>query len=471
MTTPGPREGTNEALSRILDMPIDAGCAACGYFLRGLEAPRCPECGREFDPSDPTTYRIMEPGAGGPAARVKELLVVVALYVACLAVMGPSLRLSQWYVAPENNQGAAEAMSWLAGRWDLPTGGGDVALYHGHYYNVFPPLWTIICYMVYGLHQAILGPPVVFFMLIYVAIVAAPVPLLCYWVMRRSGLNPPWAALMAIYLLTGTCLRTEATLCQRGWIYSIQHVLSQTGIAIVLIDLLGRRRFWLAGIGVLIAAWSRQTGLAYALPVLWLALRSARRGRALTAAGIPLALTLIVPMALNAIKFGSPFETGYRYIFEGQASPLDHRVRGPNGQVEVFAARYVPEHLYYMWLSPPHFEFKHDGLEISGAAVGSAVWFGTPLLLFVLYDIRRWWRDPVRRALMISTLPIIAALAAYHGPGFGSPGYYRYSMDFVIVWLAVIAPWTAGPTRRWVTIGCAAWSVFYFYMLTPYMGM
>lgn len=31
-------------------------CLDCHYQLRGLSEPRCPECGREYDPKDPTTY-------------------------------------------------------------------------------------------------------------------------------------------------------------------------------------------------------------------------------------------------------------------------------------------------------------------------------------------------------------------------------------------------------------------------------
>ena len=32
-------------------------CRRCNYNLHGLTAPRCPECGREFDPTNPKTYR------------------------------------------------------------------------------------------------------------------------------------------------------------------------------------------------------------------------------------------------------------------------------------------------------------------------------------------------------------------------------------------------------------------------------
>jgi hypothetical protein len=33
-------------------------CISCNYQLRGLVTPRCPECGREFDPNDPSTMNM-----------------------------------------------------------------------------------------------------------------------------------------------------------------------------------------------------------------------------------------------------------------------------------------------------------------------------------------------------------------------------------------------------------------------------
>ena len=32
-------------------------CRTCGYCLYGLTVNRCPECGKEFDPADPRTFR------------------------------------------------------------------------------------------------------------------------------------------------------------------------------------------------------------------------------------------------------------------------------------------------------------------------------------------------------------------------------------------------------------------------------
>ncbi len=31
-------------------------CLGCGYSLRGLIDPQCPECGKAFDPNDPKTW-------------------------------------------------------------------------------------------------------------------------------------------------------------------------------------------------------------------------------------------------------------------------------------------------------------------------------------------------------------------------------------------------------------------------------
>ena len=41
-----------------LSVPKAARCKNCGYSLRGLYDPRCPECGALFDPDDPTTYTV-----------------------------------------------------------------------------------------------------------------------------------------------------------------------------------------------------------------------------------------------------------------------------------------------------------------------------------------------------------------------------------------------------------------------------
>lgn len=44
--------------SQPIEVLPDAVCIGCGYRLYGLPTQTCPECGRWFDPRDPTTFRV-----------------------------------------------------------------------------------------------------------------------------------------------------------------------------------------------------------------------------------------------------------------------------------------------------------------------------------------------------------------------------------------------------------------------------
>ncbi len=385
------------------------------------------------------------------------MLILLLLYVALLVTLGPTVGFSEWASTPSNNPCAAEALAWTEGRLDVPSPGIDVATVGGRHYNVFPPLWTILCFVVFKIQLMTFGGPVSLGTMLFNLLVSLPVPILYFVAFRHAGAGRRWAAVLVFHAVAGTCLWTVAPGCRWDFIYSIQIVVSQIGLALLLLDLLGKQRLWVAGLGLLIATWSRQTCIAYALPLLWIAWRHPNRGSSLVRAGVPVLIAVAIPLTLNYLKFGSPFETGYRYIDE---------VSGPDGVGDVFAFRFVPEHAYHMWLSPPSLAWTHQGLSISGSAAGTAVWMGTPLLLFAFLDARRWWADRTRRVLMLGTLPVILAQLMYHGPSLGQAGYYRYTPDFVIIWLVVIAPWTSGGRRTWLTLACVAWSAFYFYMIT-----
>jgi len=423
----------------------------------------------------------------GQVAGLAQLAITLAiLYCACLVVLGPMVQFSQWYIGPDNNQAAAEATAWLHDRLDLPERGGDTALYHGRVYNVFPPLLTIICFIYYGVTNLIYGEPLAFFTPLYVLVIAAPIPILAYLAFRRSGAGTYWAAVLAFYAIAGSCLWPVAARLggnaamvdnhRAAWIYSIQHVLAQAGLAIILIDLLGRRRLWLAGVGLIIATWTRQTCLAYCLPILWVAWDQWRkhgtsaspgrsRRRILLSAAIPIFIAVALPAGLNWAKFGNPLETGYKYIFDAR-NPNRPIVLGADGKIHLFALGNVPRHAYQMFVAPPGVSLTHQGLRIVGVGPRAALWFGSPLLVFTLIDIRRWWRDSPRRTLMLATIPVIVADLMWHGPIVGSSGYYRYTLDFSLIWLVVITPWTTRPVRRWIVLACLAWSVFYFYSIT-----
>lgn len=59
----------------------NARCLSCGYLLRGLPQPVCPECARPFDPADPTTF-----DADPPGRRRRRLVIRGAVLLTVVAV-------------------------------------------------------------------------------------------------------------------------------------------------------------------------------------------------------------------------------------------------------------------------------------------------------------------------------------------------------------------------------------------------
>jgi len=68
-------------------------CKGCRYDLRGLEADRCPECGREFDPADARTYdrfssRLRGLAAPGIVARATIAFLVLLIWSMTVIIPG-----------------------------------------------------------------------------------------------------------------------------------------------------------------------------------------------------------------------------------------------------------------------------------------------------------------------------------------------------------------------------------------------
>lgn len=90
-----------------------------------------------------------------------------------------------------------------------------------------------------------------------------------------------------------------------------------------------------------------------------------------------------------------------------------------------------------------------------------------PVPAFVLLDVRSWWRNASLRWLMLPRFGVIAAPLCFHNTGDIQPGYYRYALDFVPIWLIVVASRVGdGPVRQRWTIAALARSMTYFNVVT-----
>jgi hypothetical protein len=62
-------------------------CLGCGYILDGLPEPRCPECGRGFDPDDPETFSHVA---------LPKNRYAIALAALLMALMSAIMSLGNW---------------------------------------------------------------------------------------------------------------------------------------------------------------------------------------------------------------------------------------------------------------------------------------------------------------------------------------------------------------------------------------
>jgi hypothetical protein len=104
-------------------------CWECGYSLRGLSARRCPECGRPFDPADPTSMNMGQEVRGlarwlmRPPGWPMDLAVGAAALLSLWATAIPMprgqigyvlLSLREWF------EYGGEPWRQILGRYDVP---------------------------------------------------------------------------------------------------------------------------------------------------------------------------------------------------------------------------------------------------------------------------------------------------------------------------------------------------------------
>jgi hypothetical protein len=387
------------------------------------------------------------------------ILLMVGLYL----TIGPELRLSNWHISKELNPPFLEAMAWRDGRMDLSYRPQDTALYHDKIYSIHPPLFTLLSLAALSLGSLYNLPADDFYPPWYVMLIALPLPLVGFWAFQQVLHRAAWSAVLTGYWLIGTPMLPQGFLCGGGSINPINHITATVGLMLIAGDLLGRRRMWVTAIGLIIALWSRPDLVFYSLAALLIAWQlKERRWRNLLVVGCSLVLAVSTLMTLNWLKFDNPLESGYRYIYDYRpTSWLGHRAL----TYGLFSPHFFLENAYCMNLSLPEFRLTRAGIVPENGEFGVSIWITSPLLLAAFLGLPSWWRNRAARALMFSSLLVIGTFLMYHSRGISKLGYFAYSLDFLPVWLVVIAPWVTESWRRYFTLGCLAWSATYFHII------
>lgn len=364
---------------------------------------------------------------------------------------------------PADNVQIAEAQAWWNGKLDLPERIWDTALKDGRVYSYFPPMFTIISAAVVPFCD---GVPHWF----TVAMVVA-VPVCAYILFCRLTRSPVWAVVLAIGYVCGTSAWPVLGMTIRyGKPYELNHTLASIGVLLILIDYFGHKRVWLGAIGLVLTALSRQLTVVYALPLGLMALRGgpkAGRPKGVAAVGVSGLVLVCVYCGLNTLKFGHPLRTGYMLNHEGRNDTFAREAR----EHGLLSPHWLKRNLYYTNVGPPTMlRVKIEGQERLYAkpnTKGTGIWWTTPLLLLVFVNAPRLLRNPTTGPLLVAAAAVYAMLMFWHATGEYQRGYNRYSLDYIHVILALIAPRCIVGRWRWVTLGAVAWSVVYFRFVLP----
>lgn len=390
--------------------------------------------------------------------RHESLLGAVLVLLAFVLLAEAKLWRPETRFTIRENIQIGEAEAWWKGRLDLPERRWDTSFKDGRVYSYFPPMFTIIATAVVPFCD---GVPHWFIVLLVLA-----VPVLAYVLFYRLTESPIWGALLAIGCVCGTSIWPVIDKTLRGAApYNVNHTIATIGLLIFLIAYLGGGRVWLAGAGLVLAGLSRQLTVAYLIPLAYLSVGRkwcGRRLRRLTALAVTCLVVFGVPAMLNAMKFGAPYESGYMLNYADRDDTFARDAR----QYGLFSAHYVPRNIYYTNIGLP----KLHRIEVAGTPqvhirpndMGTGIWWTTPLLLWVFVKAGPLLRDRQRLMLLAAVAVAYVALMFWHGTGSVQRGFNRYSLDYVPVVLALVAPSCVVGWRRWITIGMVLWGVAYF---------
>ena len=317
------------------------------------------------------------------------------------------------------------ADAFLHGRtWlDVRLGPQDVILRNGHIYVPFAPFPAIALMPI----VALTGPAVADQWETGInAALAATVVGLAWWFSGRAGVRSLVDRfLLAVLMGFSTQIWWVTT---RGGVWHTGQLIATILTLACLVELWGSRRAWLIGL-LAGAAFLSRAPLALAVPFYALLLAGDRiweprrwpwRDWVGLAAGVLPSIAFF--FWYNAVRFGSPFESGYALATLAEWLEVQRR-QG------LFALAHVPMNLDYLFLKLPAFKPEFPFLFPDG--LGMSIFLTSPGLL---YAIRAPWRSSRTWWLAGAAIFVLIPTLLYYGGGWLQYGY-RYALDSIpFVW-------------------------------------
>jgi hypothetical protein len=379
-------------------------------------------------------------------ARHRSALWTLAIYVFVTAVYGLCAAPEVWTEHTRYNHFAWLADGFLHGRLQLAgappayAGGNDFARFENHWYVVFPPFPALLLMPWLACVKSVdaLRDGAFFLMLAGVA------PAAQFWGLERlhraklTVLGERARVTLALLFAFGTVYFFTAV---QGTVWFAAHVVTTSALSIFLAASIGAQYPWIAGIA-LVAVIGTRTHLG--LAGIFFLIEAVRVTRVPGKSGIhandwrQLFMRLLPVAALAACAYGAllwynwarfhdAFEVGYRFLQIAWRQRIE--------RWGMFSYHYLARNLGIVLTSLPYLGVtpKLAPFQINGH--GLALWFTTPLYLWLLWPRRR---TPVNVACYATLVVTAIPSLLYQNSGWVQFGQ-RFSNDYSPVLFLLLA--------------------------------
>ena len=380
----------------------------------------------------------------------------------------------------ERNASLIEAQSILRGSITLPTRVFDSALYRGQSLNIFQPGQTIF----FLAHILAAGGDggVGFFQAELFLIFVVTVFFFSVAIYKLTNGQAMLSLAIAASFMFGTPYIASLPVALRGSVYRVNNVLAIFFVVAFLFVASSKtfdKKLLLAGACIGMAMLFRlQNALLLFLPLSILLQDSEGKSWQFSScfstpvAGTKLAvqitkllifpiLAFLIIAGFQMARFQNPFETGYAYIYIDRSDYLAQRA----ATYGLFSVHFLSENLYQTVLALPTFKFEGLHLvKIIADPKGNSLLFSQPILLLLILLSKSLSNARAQSYLFASVLLAIPVWL-YHNPGLTAPGYMRYSLDYLPLWLATLAVFARYVPKSglviYASVISAAWAIFY----------
>ncbi|GER90348.1 hypothetical protein KDW_45100 [Dictyobacter vulcani] len=321
------------------------------------------------------------------------------------------------------------ANAWLAGHLYVasppPGMSGDYTFWHGHWYVAFPPLPALFFLPLVAIfhfsHQFALSVSVeLFFSLLNVGLMF----LLLYRMVEKGVVQLSFSSLAWLFIFFA-CGTELFYVSMQATVWFLAHVIATTFLLLHVLELIGKRRAWLAAVWLGLAALSRSTVLlVFPCYLLLVFLSEPKKSWQLLKPYVVFCGILGIfvggMLLYNLARFGSLLDFGY------QSMNVSPRVAPGLAEYGQFNLHFLPTNFFYMLIQPPQILTMLPYIRFD--PTGTGIFWTMPALypLFRTFFVRS--HSYLTWSLLAGCLLPIGAHLLYFNTGWYQFGY-RFFLD------------------------------------------